>query len=180
MSPGLFKQDAEERSAPPTARPTPRPVDRQGRRDSTESSLSVLGPGLEIVGDVKARGTVQLEGRVEGTLDVEGQLTVSRRGSIDGDVTADEIVVGGRIDGSVVARDVARLHDGCRVRADVKASRLELQEGGILQGRVDMQGGREGEKRTPGTNVPRSATASGADDRGTEKEGEEKRKSDAA
>lgn len=148
MSPGLFKQDTEER-APSSARPTPRSVDRAGRRDSSDSSLSVLGPGLEIVGDVKARGTVQLEGRVEGTLQVDGQLTVSSRGSVEGEVTADEIVVGGRVEGTLLARKVARLREGCRVRADVRSPRLELAEGGLLQGRVEMKDAREAEGRMP-------------------------------
>lgn len=184
MSPGLFKQDAEERGTPSPTRSIPRSDDRPGRRDVSGSSLSVLGPGLEITGDVKARGAVQLEGRVDGTLQVEGQLTISSRGSVEGEVTADEIVVGGRVDGSLVAREVARLRDGCRVVADVRAPRLELEDGGLLQGRVEMKGAGEGARRTSSGGPGRPTSASQTDDRGAKGEAAKKqveeRTSDAA
>lgn len=145
MAPALFKQDSVSRSEDRERPPPPaavRSADRPGRgRGAAEAaSVSVLGPGLTIVGDVKGHGTVQLEGRVEGTLVVEGQLTIAGRGSVRGNVTADQVVVGGEVEGTLVARETAKLKSGCRVTADVQALRLELEEGGTLNGRVEMKG----------------------------------------
>ncbi|MGH7539441.1 MAG: hypothetical protein ACRELC_00410, partial [Gemmatimonadota bacterium] len=64
MAPGLFKQDSpttpDARDRSGTNPAAPRGPDRSARLRSSggEESLSVLGPGLTITGDVKARGTV--------------------------------------------------------------------------------------------------------------------------
>ena len=37
-------------------------------RAGAEASMSIIGPGMNIVGDLQTDGTVRVEGRVEGTL----------------------------------------------------------------------------------------------------------------
>lgn len=142
MAPSIFKQD----SPTPDAAPRPTAVsedssaaERTRRRRADEpASLSVIGPGLEIHGEVRGRGDVQIEGRIEGRLELEGQARVSGGGRVEGDVVVDRLVVAGQIEGSITARDSAELLEGCRVDADVRSPRLTLASGATLNGRVDM------------------------------------------
>lgn len=109
---------------------------RKGRNES--GMISVFGAGLVVEGEVRTKGDIQIEGRVEGNLEVDGQVSIAAPGSIKGDVVADRIVVAGKVDGSLEARDSTRLVSGAEVDADISSPRLELEEGAILNGTIDM------------------------------------------
>jgi cytoskeletal protein CcmA (bactofilin family) len=112
--------------------PTPRRVGQQG--------TSIIGPGAELVGDLTGSGQLRIEGRVDGTIRMDGEVQVAAGGAVEGRIEADSVVTAGRIDGTIAARDAVRLEDGCQVEADVFSPVLELMEGGMLDGRVDMSG----------------------------------------
>jgi len=155
MSPSLFKQDAPNPEAkartPSQGRPTIDPVDKPRRRQRDQhATISVLGVGIEVEGRIKARGDIQIEGRVKGDLSVEGQVSIASGGVVEGDVSADRVIVAGRVDGSIEARESARLVEGAQVDADVNSPRLELEDGATLNGRVDMGGrSKSGKKSEP-------------------------------
>lgn len=181
MTSALFRSEPEGRGAGAKLAP---PGDDGARRSRSEPDLSsrrpqragpagpsVIGPGTEIVGRVEMRGDLRVEGRIEGTISVEGEVVVSEQGSVDGEIEADDVVVEGRIEGGVRARGSARFRSGCRMRGDVRSPVVEVQEGGTLDGRIDMTGeGAESAGATAGAKpglVARGA-ASAADSRGSE------------
>ena len=59
---------------------------------------TVIGNGLKIVGDVTADGLVEVNGQVEGNLHCTS-LNVSPTAQIVGSVTAERVVVNGRVEG---------------------------------------------------------------------------------
>ena len=141
MSPSLFKQDTpQEPPRDAAVRPdTSASIDRSRRRRADEpASLSVIGPGMEVVGEVRGRGDAQIEGRIQGRLDFEGQVRVSGCGRVEGDVVVGRLVVAGEVEGSITAYESAELLEGCRVDADIHSPKVILASGGILNGRVDM------------------------------------------
>lgn len=156
MAPSLFRQDVpgpdEDAPAADSKKDSdvePQRHDRsRGRRDRDSSTVSVLGPGLTVEGEIKSNGDVRIEGKLDGNLSCEGQVNVTSTGVIEGDLTADRLVVAGKVKGSLTAGDSARLVSGCRVEADVRSPRLELEDGAMLNGRVDM-GGSAGASKAP-------------------------------
>lgn len=140
MSPSLFKQDTPEAPRAPTPpTDTSASMDRSRRRRADEpASLSVIGPGMEIVGEVRGRGDAQIEGRIEGRLDFDGQVRVSGCGRVEGEVVVGRLVVAGEVEGTIKAHESAELLEGCRVDADIQSPRVVLASGAILNGRIDM------------------------------------------
>ena len=74
------------------------------RQESTpvDSSLSVIGAGMKVTGDVETTGVVKIDGTIEGSIRTAKQVVLGRTGAIHGDVHADEAVLGGTVVGSVV------------------------------------------------------------------------------
>lgn len=166
MSPSLFKPDTADPprdTNPPTDASVP--IDRNRRRRADEpASLSVIGPGMEIVGEVRGRGDAQIEGRIEGRLDFDGQVRVSSCGRIEGDLVVDRLVVAGEVEGTISARDSAELLEGCRVDADVTSPKITLAAGGVLNGRLDMsKPGEAAARKGPGKPGAKETT-DGADE----------------
>lgn len=140
MSPSLFKQDTpDDPRDQSTTADTAASIDRSRRRRADEpASLSVIGPGMEVVGEVRGRGDAQIEGRIEGRLDFDGQVRVSGCGRVEGEVVVGRLVVAGEVEGTIRAHESAELLEGCRVDADIQSPRVVLASGGILNGRIDM------------------------------------------
>lgn len=107
-------------------------------------TVSVLGGGMTVTGDVTGEGEFRIEGRVEGSVTTTGRVVVDASGEVEGGIEAQEVVASGKIFGNIKARDVVRLKNGCQVEADVQAPVIELEEGGTVNGRLDMKGSVKG------------------------------------
>lgn len=153
MTPTIFKQtprkdkEEEAETAKPAAERTdsgPAPAARAESaptpRGQTSGAVSVLASGTTVTGDISLQGELQLEGRVEGSLRTKGRVVVGSNGVVEGEVEADEIVVAGRVKGSLKARKALRLKRACEVAADVEGPALEIEEGASLDGSVKMTG----------------------------------------
>ncbi len=122
---GLSRKGADSPSAP-ESRPT-------------SATPSVIGGGMELEGQLTARGDLRIEGRVKGSIRTQGEVVVAREGVVDGDIEAAEVHVGGRVSGTVIATGAARFMEGCRVDAEIRAPVVSIEEGGTVNGRLVME-----------------------------------------
>lgn len=114
----------------------PKGSDLQGRDPS--EVVSVIGPGMEIIGDIKSDGTVRVEGRVEGSVKAAKSVVVGRDGAVDGDIETQDVVVAGKVVGTITGESRVELQESCRVEGDIRSRRIKLDEGGRVEGRLHM------------------------------------------
>ena len=57
---------------------------------------------------------------------------------VDGDVYTQDAVISGRVRGGLVAESRLELQATCRIDGDVRARRMQLEEGAILNGTIQM------------------------------------------
>lgn len=125
----------EARSNPPENEP------KMKERNSTmnaETAISIVGPGMKIVGDCITDGTVRIEGRVEGSVQAGKAVVVGKDGTVEGNVETQDAVVSGIVNGTINAESRLELQATCRIEGEVYARRMQLEEGAILNGRVHM------------------------------------------
>ncbi len=118
-----------------------------------DGGLSIIGPGMTVVGDLVTGGTLRIEGRVQGNVQVAGTVVIGKDAVVEGEVVAEDAIVSGSVDGSLLARSRIEVHATARVAGDLRARSMQLDEGAVLNGRLAMG---------PGEVVPtRSAAGSG-------------------
>lgn len=103
-----------------------------------ENVISIIGPGMRVVGDCTTEGSVRVEGEVKGAIRAGKAVVVGREGVVEGDVHTQDAVVSGRVVGSVVAESRLELQATSRIEGDVQTRRLQLEEGAVLNGKVEM------------------------------------------
>ena len=110
------------------------------RGTSGEASMSIIGPGMRIVGDLVTDGTVRIEGEIRGTIRAGKAVVIGREGLVEGDIFTQDAVVGGRIRGSIVAESRLELQATCDIEGVVhaRAQHLHLEEGARFNGQVQM------------------------------------------
>jgi len=98
---------------------------------------STLSADITIVGNIKTTGDIQVEGTVEGDIRAH-LLTVGEGATVKGEVTADDVVINGRIVGRVRGLKV-RLTSTARVEGDIIHKTIAIESGAHFEGSVQRK-----------------------------------------
>jgi cytoskeletal protein CcmA (bactofilin family) len=101
-------------------------------------SLSVIGVGMIVRGDVETTGVVKVEGTVDGHVTAKSQVLVAKGGVVKGDIETREAVVGGLVAGAIHASERVEIQSGASVEGDVTTRRIAVAEGASLNGQIRM------------------------------------------
>ncbi len=124
---------------------------------SREGVISIIGPGMRVIGDCETEGTLRIEGTVEGTVRAGKAVVVGKDGVVLGDIATQDAVIGGRVTGTIVAESRLELQATCLIEGEIRARRIKLDEGGTVNGKVQMGEG----SLQPGLGKPVSARPAG-------------------
>ncbi|MFQ5705062.1 MAG: polymer-forming cytoskeletal protein [Gemmatimonadales bacterium] len=111
---------------------------RAPRTIGQDTSISILAPGIKVVGEVETSGVLKIDGTVEGTVRADGQVLIAKGGLVTGDIFTKEVVVGGEVRGNIHADQRVEVQPGSRIEGDVTTPSLVVQDGGELNGRLHM------------------------------------------
>ena len=117
----------------PAARPEPmaRP-ELMSKPAAKPETISSIGSGMSVVGQVVCTGQAKVFGRVEGELRVS-DLLLGEGSQVEGNVVAQEVTVRGHVKGTIRAVRV-RLEDGATVEGDIFHRSLSIEEGAMFEG----------------------------------------------
>lgn len=93
-----------------------------------------IGQGSDIEGKHTFTGTVLLNGKLQGELTTTGALIVNDKGSVNGAVRAQSVLVMGEVMGHVQASERVELKPSARVFADLEAPVVVIEEGALFEG----------------------------------------------
>ena len=105
---------------------------------SAEGS-TVIGKSVIIRGEISGSEDLFLDGEIEGTITLsESRLTVGPNARVHADISVQDVVVFGRIEGNVRATGRLELRQSSTVIGDIQAGRLSIEESASLRGRVEL------------------------------------------
>ena len=105
---------------------------------SPERVISIIGPGMRVVGDCDTTDTVRIEGQVEGSVRAEKAVVIGKGGSVTGDIYTQDAVIAGSVKGGLVVESRLELQSTCLIEGEIRATRLQLEEGGVVNGTVSV------------------------------------------
>ena len=100
---------------------------------------SILGPELEIKGDVKVKGSLLIYGKVLGNIESKGTIRTAKGSSVQGDIIAKEAVISGEVTGDLIVESKVNLGKSSVLKGNLKASILTIEEGASFEGVCNMQ-----------------------------------------
>ena len=120
-------------------------------RPSGGATRNVLSTDVEIKGNVKFTNDLVVDGKIEGEINSDGNLTIGENARIRAEIKTATIVVYGKVHGNLSATDRIELKSSAEVVGDIKTKTLSIEAGAIFVG-----------KSTVGTpaNAPAGAPAS--------------------
>ena len=115
----------------------PKMSDTPSSTPKAKPPASVLSADLQITGNIKTTGDINIEGNVEGDIRAH-LLTVGEGATVKGECIADDVVVNGRVVGKVRGLKV-RLTSTARVEGDIIHKTIAIESGAHFEGSVQRQ-----------------------------------------
>ncbi len=127
------------RGAPdPPRRRSTRPG-RSSAADTGGQEVTHVGRSVVVKGDLSGDEDLTIEGRIEGRIHLpDHQLTIGASARIHAELIAKSVVVIGEVGGNINASERVEIHDTGIVNGDVRAPRLLIHEGALINGTIDM------------------------------------------
>lgn len=126
---------------PPTDLSSDFPGD-EGSGDSgfgTEKIVAFIGQGVEFKGTIIYKGSVRIDGRLEGELHTEGTLLVGKDAVITAKISAGSVISKGKITGDIVAKEKILLLSSANMDGSLNTPQLSIEEGVIFNGTIEMK-----------------------------------------
>lgn len=111
---------------------------------SNTNISTLIGEGCSIEGNISAKDSIKIDGEIQGNLNIEGSVIIGEKSHVQGDVRCADLVVFGRLDGNIHARQL-QLKQSAQIYGNIEAHILQVEPGAVYQGTVAMQ--------APSTNV---------------------------
>lgn len=107
------------------------------QRSAVSAIESTIGPNTHVKGTIQGDGGLRVEGIVEGTIELTGNLVVTESAKIRAEIKANNISVAGAVQGDITATRVEILETG-RVWGDLTVKSLLINEGAYFRGQTLM------------------------------------------
>ena len=103
-----------------------------------KDAVTIISEGVIIEGKLSSKGNVRIDGTINGNLQVSGNVTVGKSGLVNGEVTGQMIIHGGKIEGTLRASDKVVLEGSSILKGDIITKILVVEEGAVFDGNSSM------------------------------------------
>lgn len=101
-------------------------------------NATVISPGMVVDGTVRGKGPLLVQGRVDGRVQLDGDLRVAPKATLEAEIEVDVAEVKGLVKGAIKARQSVSLDAGSQVEGSVDAPRVEIDPQARVKARLVM------------------------------------------
>jgi cytoskeletal protein CcmA (bactofilin family) len=114
-------------------------IPRGGHRNGASSAKPVtLGPRDVLNGTLTIDGDLHIEGTAEGEINASGDVEVEASATVRASLDGRNVTVRGNVTGNVTAHARLSVAGSGVVLGDVRAARLRVDDGGVVNGSITM------------------------------------------
>lgn len=95
---------------------------------------SIIAQGMHLLGNIVSDGVIDFDGTIDGNIRC-ASLNVRKNGVVNGEITADEVYVYGKVKGLIRARSVS-LFASCNIEGIVMHESIAMEDGAFLDGKL--------------------------------------------
>jgi cytoskeletal protein CcmA (bactofilin family) len=112
----------------------------KGRRtlDSLEGFSTSIGPDNKFKGSITGTGHSIILGSIEGDCDLDGTLVVGDGGIWKGNITADNVVIAGEVNGDIAAKKKMDVVSTAKINGSLTCPLIAIAEGAVHEGEIHM------------------------------------------
>lgn len=170
--------DKHKSSKQPPARPAEPAAAPQapvlGGSEPSASGVAMIGQGIRIDGEISADTDLRVDGEIQGRLVQSSQgLEVGESGHIVATLRAKIVKIGGEVNGDVKGLEKVIITRTGRVKGNLTAPRVVLEDGALFRGSIEMnpapaaEPAKEAAKAKPSESAGKAAPSAAATGKAT-------------
>lgn len=117
---------------------SPAPDGRELPKSPAPNAPAAIGASMVIKGDIFSREELQVDGEVEGKVELQQRLTVGPRAKVRADIKARELVISGEVHGNVEVLEKTTIHRHGSLIGDIKTAGIVIDDGAYFKGSIDI------------------------------------------
>jgi len=99
---------------------------------------NILSKDVEIKGSIKFTNELIVDGKIEGEIISDGNLTVGENADIKGEIKTKSVTVLGKIQGNITVQERCELKTRAHLIGDLRAARVIIEEGATFVGKSEV------------------------------------------
>jgi cytoskeletal protein CcmA (bactofilin family) len=103
-----------------------------------KDEVTIIGVGVILEGKLSSNGNIRVDGSINGDITANGNVTVGETGEISGEIKAEVISIGGKVIGSINAKEKAVLESKAVLKGDIITKILVVEAGATFDGSSKM------------------------------------------
>jgi cytoskeletal protein CcmA (bactofilin family) len=111
---------------------------KSGNGDSDD--ITIISNGVKVEGKIFSDGSIRIEGNILGDIDSNGNVTIGELGEVFGKVNGISITIGGKVQGTINAKEKLILESKADLKGDVYTKILVVEAGARFDGKSNMGG----------------------------------------
>ena len=108
-------------------------------KENTGNAVNLLCEGTMIVGDIKTKNDIRIDGILKGKIITSGRLVVGSTAKIEGNIDCANVDVMGLVMGDVQASGIVSLKAQAKLIGNIISNQLSIEPGVIFNGNCQMQ-----------------------------------------
>ena len=112
---------------------------KKGDKYDSRESMTLIGEEAYVHGMLAAKGSLRVEGSVEGDITDAVSVEIGRKGRVKGNVAAETVSVAGELEGDVVASRHVEILAHARLTGNIRTLNLRVEDGAFFEGACSMR-----------------------------------------
>jgi len=106
--------------------------------ESQSDETTIISTGVKIDGKLTSSGNIRVEGEIEGDISSQRNIVVGEGAKVNGQIDADSITIGGKVSGTVRAKEKLVLDPKGYLKGDIFTKILVIEAGARFDGKSKM------------------------------------------
>jgi len=108
--------------------------------DPNRAEVAHIGKSVVIKGELSGSEDLYLDGEVEGNIDLHNHnLVIGPNGQVRANVFAKDVVIHGKVDGTVTGINRVELKKSALLNGDINTHRIVIEDGAFFKGAIDIR-----------------------------------------
>jgi cytoskeletal protein CcmA (bactofilin family) len=103
-----------------------------------EGDITIISHGVKLEGKISSGGSIRVDGVIQGDINSQGNVTVGEQGEVNGQINATSVTVGGKVVGSVKAKEKIIMESKANLKGDIFTKILMVEAGANFDGKSNM------------------------------------------
>ena len=94
--------------------------------------------GIQVNGSIHGHGDLMLAGGVDGKIQMDGDIVITERATINAPMTGKNVDIAGHVTGNIEAEGTLRLASQASIQGDIRTQTLDIAPEASVRGTISM------------------------------------------